>query len=100
MRCGAIRSRHGRTRGCGGQISVCPSPATMLGLPSSGYGWPRGSERVEVACGGGRGRTGTVLAAMAMLDGLDADAAIVWVRRGYDARAVETPWQRQWLRKH
>ena len=59
-----------------------------------------GSERVEVACGGGRGRTGTVLAGMVMLDGLDADAAIAWVRRGYDAQAVEAPWQRQWLLKH
>lgn len=47
-----------------------------------------------------RGRTGTVLAGMVMLDGLDADAAIAWVRRGYDAQAVEAPWQRQWLRKH
>ena len=33
------------------------------------------SERVEVACGGGRGRTGTILAAMAILDGLSPDDA-------------------------
>lgn len=60
--------------------------------------WRRcGEERVEVACGGGRGRTGTALAAMAMLDGLGLDEAIDWVRRGYDRRAVETPWQRAWL---
>lgn len=54
--------------------------------------------RVEVACGGGVGRTGTALAAMAMLDGLDPDAAIAWIRAHYHPRAVETPWQRSWLR--
>ena len=60
--------------------------------------WERAvAERVEVACSGGRGRTGTVLAALAMLDGLDRDAAVTWVRDRYDARAVETPWQRWWL---
>lgn len=60
--------------------------------------WERaGTELVEVACGGGRGRTGTALAALAMLDGLDRDAAIAWVRSGYDPMAVETPWQRWWL---
>lgn len=60
--------------------------------------WGRAvTARVEVACGGGRGRTGTMLAALAMLDGLDRDAAIAWVRGRYDARAVETPWQRWWL---
>jgi hypothetical protein len=55
-------------------------------------------ERVEVACGGGVGRTGTALAALAMLDGLAAHEAIGWVRSRYHPRAVETPWQRWWLR--
>lgn len=53
---------------------------------------------VEVACAGGRGRTGTALAAMAVLDGLPADEAVAWVRREYDRRAVETPWQARWVR--
>lgn len=57
-------------------------------------------ERVEVACGGGRGHTGTALAAMAILDGLEADAAVAWVRDVYDPGAVESPWQRGWLRRH
>ncbi|SJN22964.1 hypothetical protein FM114_03620 [Luteococcus japonicus LSP_Lj1] len=57
-------------------------------------------ERVEVACGGGRGHTGTALAAMAILDGLEADAAVAWVRNVYDPGAVESPWQRGWLRRH
>jgi Swiss Army Knife protein, DSP-PTPase phosphatase domain len=55
-------------------------------------------ERVEVACGGGVGRTGTALAALAIVDGLPADEAVDWVRRAYHRRAVETPWQRRWLR--
>jgi hypothetical protein len=38
------------------------------------------TERVEIACDGGTGRTGTD-----------------WVRENYRARAVETPWQRRWV---
>jgi protein-tyrosine phosphatase len=56
-------------------------------------------ERVEVACRGGVGRTGTALAALAVLDGLDPAAAVHWVRAHYHRRAVETPWQRWWLRR-
>jgi hypothetical protein len=55
-------------------------------------------ERVEVACRGGVGRTGTALAALAILDGLDPGEALAWVRASYHRRAVETPWQRRWLR--
>jgi protein-tyrosine phosphatase len=53
--------------------------------------------RVEVACGGGRGRTGTVLACMAVLAGVPADEAVAWVRANYQARAVETRRQRAWV---
>ncbi|RSO02751.1 protein phosphatase [Streptomyces sp. WAC 06783] len=60
--------------------------------------WERaGTERVELACGGGRGRTGTALACLAVLDGVPADQAVDFVRRGYDPRAVETPWQRRYV---
>ncbi len=55
-------------------------------------------ERVEVACRGGIGRTGTALAALAILDGLPASQAVDWVRANHHHRAVETPWQRRWLR--
>lgn len=55
-------------------------------------------ERVEVTCRGGIGRTGTALAALAVLDGLAPDEAVAWVRAGHHPRAVETPWQRRWLR--
>lgn len=57
-----------------------------------------GVDRVEVACGGGRGRTGTALAVMCVLDGLDPTEATAFVRIGYHQRAVETPWQRRWVR--
>jgi protein-tyrosine phosphatase len=53
--------------------------------------------RVEVACGGGRGRTGTVLAGMAVRAGVPAGEAVAWVRANYQARAVETRRQRAWV---
>ena len=60
--------------------------------------WERaGGERVEVACAGGRGRTGTALACLAVLDGLPGGQAVAYVRRHYAPRAVETPWQRRFV---
>ncbi|MET7278467.1 protein phosphatase [Kribbella sp. NPDC005582] len=58
-----------------------------------------GSERVEFACGGGRGRTGTALACLAVLDGAPAAEAVAYVRRNYDSHAVETPWQKRFVRR-
>ena len=55
------------------------------------------SQRVEIACAGGVGRTGTALAAMLVLRGAPVAQAVREVRAGYHARAVETPWQRRWL---
>lgn len=56
-------------------------------------------ERVEFACGGGRGRTGTALACLAVLDGVPPEEAVAYVRRHYDRHAVETPWQRRYVRR-
>jgi hypothetical protein len=53
--------------------------------------------RVELACGGGVGRTGTALACLAVIDGLDAGEAVDFVREHYNHRAVETPWQRRFI---
>ncbi|WP_435603662.1 protein-tyrosine phosphatase family protein [Streptomyces sp. bgisy130] len=62
--------------------------------------WTRaGTERVEIACAGGRGRTGTALACIAVLDGVPADEAVDFVRRNYNPRAVETPWQKRYVRR-
>jgi protein-tyrosine phosphatase len=52
---------------------------------------------VEVACGGGTGRTGTVIACMAVLAGHTADDAVAWTRGHYRRRAVETRSQRRWV---
>ncbi len=71
--------------------------------PARAYGalqqaWRRASdERVEIACTGGRGRTGTALACLAVLDGVPAREAVAFVRRTYHPRAVETPWQRRFV---
>ncbi|MEV1024278.1 protein phosphatase [Streptomyces sp. NPDC050264] len=62
--------------------------------------WRRSAEeRVEVACAGGRGRTGTALACLAVLDGVPAAEAVAYVRRAYDRHAVETPWQKRYVRR-
>lgn len=57
------------------------------------------TERVEVACHGGRGRTGTALACIAVLDGIPAAEAVAFVREHYLEHAVETPWQARWVRQ-
>ena len=60
--------------------------------------WQRcATERVEVACHGGRGRTGTALACLAVLDGVAPDQAVDYVREHYDPRAVETRGQRRFV---
>ncbi len=55
--------------------------------------------RVEVVCGGGRGRTGTALACIAQIGGVAAGDAVSWVREHYDSHAVETPWQRRYVER-
>jgi len=53
--------------------------------------------RVEVGCIAAHGRTGTVLACMAILAGVPADQAIEWVRDHYCSKAVETGPQERWI---
>jgi hypothetical protein len=61
--------------------------------------WERAAaERVELACAGGRGRTGTALACLAVLDGVPPEEAVAYVREHYDRHAVETPWQKRYVR--
>jgi protein-tyrosine phosphatase len=47
-------------------------------------------ERVEIGCLGAHGRTGTALAAAAILCGLPPQDAVDWVRTTYCDRAIET----------
>ena len=58
----------------------------------------RQGELIEVGCLGGSGRTGTVLACMAVLAGVPQDEAVAWVRRAYKADAIETAEQEEWVR--
>jgi hypothetical protein len=64
---------------------------------SDAYRLARTGQRVEVACTGGVGRTGTVIACMAVLAGQPVDSALAWTRSHYRPRAVETPGQRRWI---
>jgi len=60
--------------------------------------WQRSEgERVEIACRGGIGRTGTALACLAVLDGLSPRDGVEYVRQHYARRAVETPGQRRFV---
>lgn len=74
-------------------------PADALDAVREAWRRAYAGQRVEVACRGGVGRTGTVLAALAVLDGLPPEPAVAWVRAHHHPRAVETPWQRWWLRR-
>ncbi len=77
---------------------VPTDPADAVAALAEAHRRAYAAERVEVACRGGVGRTGTALAALAVLDGLDPAEAVALVRASYHRRAVETPWQRRWLR--
>lgn len=55
------------------------------------------TQRVEVACDGGIGRTGTAIALLARLAGIPAPEAVAWTRANYRPDAVETPWQRRFV---
>lgn len=55
-------------------------------------------DRVEFACGGGKGRTGTALACLVILDGIPPKDAVEFVRANYHRHAVETPWQKRYIR--
>lgn len=59
----------------------------------------RAGEVVEVGCLGGSGRTGTVLACMAVLAGVPSNEAVEWLRAEYRASAVETVPQRQFVQE-
>jgi hypothetical protein len=57
----------------------------------------KAGEHVEVGCWGGHGRTGTVLACMAILAGVPPKDAVAWVRGNYDTEAVEGRKQEEWV---
>jgi len=60
----------------------------------------RAGKKVEISCVGGHGRTGTLLAALAIRElHLTADAAIKYVRDTYCTEAIETLSQENLLRR-
>ncbi len=89
-------------------------PWQDYGLPTCGYvnaaeaikrAWDLAEtgKVVEVGCMGGHGRTGTILACMALLSDpeLTAKAAIQWVRKVHCKEAIETnqqEWYIEWFR--
>ena len=67
-------------------------------LPTLTEAWQRAAtERVEIACASGRGRTGTALACLANLGGVPASRAVGFVREHYNQHAVETLRQRRYV---
>ena len=61
-------------------------------------------EHVEVGCAGGIGRTGTILACMAVLACVPKAKAVEWVRKNYSPYAVELdlegrPLQELWVER-
>jgi len=72
-------------------------PPRAAGQIRSAFARAVGGEEVEVGCFAGLGRTGTVLARMAVLAGVPSEHAVAWVRAHYDPDAVETEAQERWV---
>ncbi|GLZ42065.1 protein-tyrosine phosphatase family protein [Actinokineospora sp. NBRC 105648] len=71
--------------------------ALAVRLIRAAHGRALAGADVEIACGGGIGRTGTVIACLAILSGVAPADAVAWTRAHHDPRAVETPWQKRWV---
>jgi hypothetical protein len=57
----------------------------------------RQGDLVEIGCQAGLGRTGTAIACMAFLSGVEPVEAVPWVRANLALRAVETRLQEWWV---
>lgn len=77
-------------------VIAFPSGARIRGRPIRYYKTSRNSPN-HTACRGGVGRTGTELACIAILDGMDPVSALNFIRDTYHPRAAETPWQRWYI---
>lgn len=78
-------------------MGVPADPSTAAAAIESAFERARAGERVEVRCLGGKGRTGTMLACMAVLAGVPATDAVAWVRGHYATGAVERASQAEWV---
>jgi hypothetical protein len=57
----------------------------------------RGGQLVEVGCHAGNGRTGCMIACMAILAGTPASEAVEWTRSHYCLQAIDTSEQERWV---
>ena len=78
-------------------FGVPAEPEVAAGQIAVAFLRARRGELVEVGCLGGSGRTGTVLACMAVLAGVPSAEAVPWVRAAYRPEAVETSEQEAWV---
>lgn len=69
----------------------------VLSAVMAAVGRARQGQDVLVGCRGGIGRTGTLLAAVAIACGVPAESARGYVRSHYHPHAVETKEQHEWL---
>lgn len=78
-------------------FGVPVEPEVAAGQITAAFRRARRGDLVEVGCLGGSGRTGTVLACMAVLAGVPPPEAVQWVREAYRREAVETADQEAWV---
>ncbi|MEO8425064.1 MAG: hypothetical protein ABI595_14290 [Actinomycetota bacterium] len=57
----------------------------------------RSGQLVEVGCAAGNGRTGCIIACMAILTGTPADEAVEWTRSHYCLHSIDTSEQERWV---
>jgi protein-tyrosine phosphatase len=79
-------------------FGVPEDPVAAARAIAAAFKRAKGKERLEIGCVGGLGRTGTVLACMALLAGVPMNDAVGWVRANYDGEAIEGPTQERWVR--
>jgi protein-tyrosine phosphatase len=78
-------------------FGVPGDPAVVVDAFTDVLARARRDEVVEIGCWGGHGRTGTALACLAVMTGVDGDP-VEWVRANYCAKAVETDEQAAFAR--
>ncbi len=73
-------------------------PSTLFSALRTVLSRARASERVEIGCLGGHGRTGTAVACLAVICGSPPSQAVAWVRANYCPSAIESAEQESFVR--
>lgn len=79
-------------------FGIPENPVSAARAIAAAFRRAKGRERLEIGCVGGLGRTGTVLACMAVLAGVPVNDVVGWVRANYHGEAIERPAQERWVR--